>query len=117
MNEIEKSCQNCKDMETFGGYCADCHNHSKWSENRKTKNRSFLNKIEKEIIEFPRGKKLGTLLSDLTICPVRNGTCLNIIDIVIREIYADLEVKTKFEDHHIWLCGLGCTINTCRLNK
>jgi len=81
------------------------------------KNASFLSNIEKKIMDYPKGKKLGKLLSDLTICPVGNGSCTEILDLVIREFYADQDDKFKFEDHHLWLCGCGCDEDNCRLNK
>lgn len=83
----------------------------------KKKNKVFWSDIEKKIIWYPKGKKLGNLLSDLTFCPVGNGTCNDIIDLVIREMYVDLNDRLGWEDHHLWICGCGCNEDNCRLNK
>ncbi len=44
-----------------------------------------LSETEGNMYKAPRGSKIGTLMSDWTICPIGNATC---IDTAVLELYA-----------------------------
>ena len=74
----------------------------------------IYNSSEEELIGLRSGDRIGGTLSDCTICPVGNTTCLHYISIK----FVGSHPKKPLKTHEVIICGVGVkSINDCPLNK
>ena len=60
------------------------------------------------------GEKIGEILNNCTICPVRNATCTERFTIVVAGFHPNKGVEEK----EVWICPIGATnIDNCALTK
>ena len=73
-----------------------------------------FNPSEEGLINLRPGDKIGDTLSDCTICPVGNTTCMHYISIKFVGSHSEKPLKT----HEVIICGVGVkSTDDCLLNK
>lgn len=69
---------------------------------------------EEALRQLNAGEKIGSILRNCTICPVRNGTCVERFTIVVAGYHPEKGTK----EVEIWICPSGAkTIDECCLSK
>jgi len=69
---------------------------------------------EEALMKLKSGEKIGQILNNCTICPVRNATCLHYFTITI----AGFHPEKKMEKKEIIICSSGIQdADNCPLNK
>jgi len=72
-----------------------------------------------KIFDLKSGEKIGDLMKNFTICPLRNASCSSYVKLEFfgygMSLLSGYEAGTK----EIWLCpwGVGPTGEECKLNK
>jgi len=84
----------------------------RWDENKP-----WFGEIGERILKLKQGEKIGNLLNNSSICPVRNATCTSFIELHIYGLNLNEKAKCG-EIKEIWICPYGCKdIEGCKLSK